>query len=115
MEGGIVLSHELIELNIFVVLPPFPVIIILSAEIVSSNGNIANWCIEPNIEDFFFEPFLWDWASPHEVTSDAPCYESTVDEMIGKVLSVSAPIRRSFVNPCLQILRDFWEIDEDMV
>lgn len=46
VEGYVVFAHELVELNVVVVLPPlFPFL-----AVVSSDTQIANRCIKPHIE-----------------------------------------------------------------
>lgn len=48
MEGNIVFAHELNKLNLFRVAPPLAPF----RSVVSSDGNITNRSIKPNIEHF---------------------------------------------------------------
>lgn len=71
MEGSVVLAHELVKLNVLLVLPPLLVVISLSSKVVGSDGDIPNWCIKPDVEDFLFISFLRDGTTPLQVSGDA--------------------------------------------
>jgi hypothetical protein len=72
VEWHIVLAHELIQLYIVRVLPPFlPV-----WGIIGSNGWVANRGIIPNIKHFALETWGRNWSTPLQIASDATWLES---------------------------------------
>jgi hypothetical protein len=71
VEGGVVFTHELEKLDIFLVLPPFLVVVVFSSKVVGRDGEISNWCIKPDVEDFLFISFLRDGTTPLQVSGDA--------------------------------------------
>lgn len=46
MEWDIVFTHELIQFNIFWILPPF----LPLRRVARRNGDVPDWCIKPDIE-----------------------------------------------------------------
>lgn len=69
MERYIIFTHELIKLDIIVLIKPPSFVVLL--EQVGSNRNIADRSIEPNVENLILEFFNRHAHTPLQVTSDA--------------------------------------------
>ena len=68
VERYVVLAHELVQLNIFLILPPlFPLVCVISCY-----RDVTNRGVKPHIEDFVCKLFDGDWCAPLEVASNAP-------------------------------------------
>jgi hypothetical protein len=73
VECNVVLGHELVKLDLFVVFPPFLPILMI---VVSSDREIAYGCIKPHIKDFVFIAFFRNLSAPFEVSGDASAFET---------------------------------------
>ncbi|KAH3678915.1 hypothetical protein WICPIJ_008779 [Wickerhamomyces pijperi] len=66
VERNVVLTHELVQLDFFWVLPPgFPFL-----GVVGCDGDVPDWSIEPNVKNFVFELLGWNWSPPLQVSGD---------------------------------------------
>jgi len=88
MEWNVVLSNELIQLNVVRVLPPFFPII----NEVSCDRRIPNWCIKPDIKDFIFPTCNWDRSSPFQISCDASFFKASFNPCLGSFVRVVTPI-----------------------
>ena len=68
MECNVILTHELEQFDIGLVLPPFLPFVC----VVCGDGDVADWRVEPNVEDFVFVSFERNRSSPFQVTRNAP-------------------------------------------
>ena len=72
VESNVVLAHELVQLDILLVLPPlFPLV-----GVSSRDRKVADGSIEPDIEDLMLEFFDGNGRAPLQIASDAPTVES---------------------------------------
>lgn len=78
MESDIVFAHELVEFDLFLILPPF----LPLRSIASSNGDVTNWRVEPNVEDLILVFFKGHCSSPLKVTRDASSNETTLEHSV---------------------------------
>lgn len=67
MEGHIILCHELVQFDIFRILPPLLPIF----GIVACDGYVTDWSVKPHIHNFIFPSFKRYWCTPLQVASDA--------------------------------------------
>lgn len=113
MEGDVVLTHELVKLNVFGVLPPLFIFISPG----SCYGDIANRSIEPHIEHFVFVLFQWNWYTPFEVSGDASALESLTSETVSKLDGIISPLAldMSLFEPFLMEGLDLWQVYEDVL
>ena len=76
MESDIVFAHELIELHILLILPPLSPLI----SVISSDRDVANRCIEPDIENLVRELIERDRCSPFEITCNAASMKTFIKQ-----------------------------------
>ena len=78
MERDIILTHELVKLNVLLVLPPlFPLV-----SVASCDGDITDWRVKPNVEDLVLKFLYRDSSSPFEITSDATTEQTLLKHRI---------------------------------
>ena len=76
MESDVVFAHELIELHVLLILPPlFPLI-----SVISRNRDVANRCVEPDIENLVRELIERDRCSPFEITCNASAMKTFIKQ-----------------------------------
>jgi hypothetical protein len=97
----------LVQLDLLV-LPPFLPVVVLGSKIVTSDGNIADWRIEPYIEHFVFELFLRNRRAPFEVTSDTSASQAFLEQVVREVPGITAPLSCNLllIDPCFELGRD---------
>ena len=78
MERDVVLSNELEEVNVLRLLPPIPPVV----GIVSGDGYVAYWGVEPYVEDLVLVAFLWNGNAPLEI----PCYATLLEAVTNPAL-----------------------------
>ena len=114
MERDVVLAHELIELDIsLLVLPPlFP-----EVSVGRRDRDIADRCIEPDIEDLVCELVDGDFGAPLEIASDAPAEQALLEHRPREADRVGGPLAldRRFGDPLFQLGLDLGQIDEDVL
>jgi len=105
VEGCIVLTHELVELDLLRVLPPLSPVLIVGSEVVACNRDVADWCIEPDIEDLVLIVVSWNRSAPLQVSCDASAMEALFEKFLGEELGVVAPfaLNRLLVDPLGQL------------
>ena len=108
MERDVIFSHELVKLNVLIVLPPFLPLIV----IICSDRNVADRCIEPHIEHFVGKFLERDWRAPLKVSCDHSFLESTVKEGLCERPRVLRPAWRNLGHKLFQIWLDLWQVDE---
>ena len=80
MERDIVLTHELVELDVLLVLPPlFPLV-----SVGSCDGDVTNWRVKPNVENLVLKFLKRDSSSPFEITSDATTKETLLKHRVSE-------------------------------
>lgn len=80
VERDIILTHELVKLNVLLVLPPlFPLV-----SVASCDGDVTNWRVKPNVENLVLKFLNWDSSSPFEITSDAATEETLLKHRVSE-------------------------------
>jgi len=117
VECRVILAHELVKLNVIVVLPPLFPIIILSTKVACGDRNVTNGCIEPYIEDLVLIALFWHGCTPFKVSCDASTMESISDELVCEPFGIITPL--SLNRLLIDILLELWgclgEIDVNML
>lgn len=72
MIGDIILSKELVKLNIFKAEPPLLPLV----GVICGDGYIASASIKPGINNFVFIAREWDRGPSSYVSSDAPWFQA---------------------------------------
>ena len=105
MERGIVLTHELVKFDFLGVLPPLSPVLVVGSEVVACNRDVADWRVEPDIEDLVLIVVSWDRSSPLQVSGDASAMEALFEKFLGEEFGVVAPfsLDRLLFNPLGQI------------
>jgi len=79
VERNIIFTHELNQLDIFRVLPPFLPLV----GVVSSDGNVSNWSIVPNVEDLVFISLKRNRNTPLQISSNTSGLQSLLEPALG--------------------------------
>jgi len=82
VEGDVILAHKLIELNVFRILPPLlPVFL----NVICSDREVTDGCIEPDIEYFLLVVVKRDWGAPLEISGDTASLQALLQERGSKL------------------------------
>jgi hypothetical protein len=112
MERNIVLAHELIQLDVLGVLPPFLPLLGVSG----CNRRVANRSIKPDVKDLALPAFERDRSTPRQVASDATRLETFLEPRLCDDPSVRGPITlfRGLFKPLLAALLQLAEVQEQV-
>ena len=80
VEGNVVLSHKLVELDIVGVLPPLLPLV----GVVSGDRDVSDRGIEPHVEHFRSEFLQRHLGSPLEITGDASTKKALLKHGLGE-------------------------------
>jgi hypothetical protein len=112
VERNIVLTHELVKLDIVLSSPPLlPVL-----GVVGGDGNISDTSIEPDVENLLLVSGKRNGGTPGEVTSDTTLLQSLLQPRLGDDFSVLGPlsILSRLGAPLLNLALQLVELQEDV-
>jgi len=114
VEGDVILAHKLIELNVFRILPPLlPVFL----NVICSDREVTDGCIEPDIEYFLLVVVKRDWGAPLEISGDTASLQALLQERGSKLDWVCSPLTLfgSLFIPFLMMRLDLGQVDENVL
>ena len=113
MESDVVLAHELVELDVVVVLPPLLPLI----SVGSCDGKVTDRGIEPNVEDLVGEFLDGNWGAPLEISGDASSEKTLLQHDLSESDRVLGPLALNFLfgNPCFKSWLNLSQINEDVL
>ena len=113
MESDIVLAHELIQLDVVLVLPP----LLPEVCVGRRDRNIADRSIEPDIEDLVGELVDGDFGAPLEIASDASAEQALLEHGSREADRVGGPLALDggLCDPLLKLGLDLGQVDEDVL
>jgi len=108
----VVLAHELVELNLFGVLPPLLPLV----GIGRGDRWVSEASVEPHVDDLLLISRKRHWHTPLHITSDRSSLEPAVDPTLCNGYSVRRPVSflAGFLKPLLNIVLQFVESQKDM-
>lgn len=80
VESDVVFAHELVKFDLCFILPPFFPL----RGVASSDRDVTDWRVEPNIEHFVLVVFVRHGGSPLEVTSNASADKTALEHGVGE-------------------------------
>lgn len=112
VERDIVFSHKLIQFDVFI-LPPF---FISFLEMVSSDRNVTDRSVKPNIKHFFLKFLQRNANSPLQVSSNALWLQTHFSPSFCDCDWVFRPfsLRAGTIDPLFKLFLSCGEIDEEM-
>lgn len=87
MESHVVFSHELIQLHILLVLPPLLPLV----GVPSSDRDITDRSVKPDIEHFVGELIDGNFGSPLEITRNASAEQTFLEHRLREADRVCGP------------------------
>jgi hypothetical protein len=112
VEGYVVLAHELEELDILRVLPPLLPILFI---VVGCNAEIANWSIEPDIENLVLVLLERNRSTPLQIASDASASEAFFKQGRSKLNGIRSPFSLFLLEEFLMLRLNLGQVDEDVL
>ena len=112
MEGNVILTHELIKIDII----GFPPFFIVLSEQIGCDWYVADWGIKPNIKYFFLELFDRDSYTPFKVPSNAFRFQTHIGPSFSCRNGVFGPfsLDTGLINPFFELFLNFREVDKEM-